>query len=343
MSAACVYGIGNPLMDVLVRLSDEDFSRFELEKGTMALIEPYRGEEILSSLAHLERLYSPGGSCPNTMIALATFGTTSALSGTVGLDELGKIYADRLRANQVESRLATRTGPTGTSIILVTPDAERTMNTHLGVCRHFSKHDLDRDALAEADYLYFTGYMWDTDSQKEAVRAAIEHAEAHDTGIVFDVADPAAVQRNRAAFLELIENHVDIALANRREAEILLGSGDVREGVRRLAEIAGVGVVKNGADGSYVQPAGHPATRIAATAAQAVDTSGAGDTYAAGFLHGLAEGGSIEEAGCFASYVSGEIIKTTGAQFTKDARAGVQRACQNGSWTAEAPAAQPVA
>jgi sugar/nucleoside kinase (ribokinase family) len=340
MNSPVVFGIGNPLIDILLDCTDEELEHFDLAKGTMQLIDPRRGEEILGALTHKEKHYSPGGSCPNTMIALATFGTPSTLAGTVGDDDLGEIYHKRLQSHHVRSDLTAHPGPTGTSIIMVTPDAERTMNTHLGVCRHFSTQDVDFGAIEQAEYLYFTGYMWDTENQKDAIRNAVATAERSGTRVVFDVADPFAVERNRDAFLTLIADHVDIAFANRSEAAIMFGVDQAERGVERLSELCTVAVVKDGADGSYVREQGAATQYIAPTAATPVDTSGAGDTYAAGFIHGIAQGGSLRDAGCFASYVAGEIIQLTGAQFTADVRRNIQTAEEDGSWKEAVPTAR---
>ncbi len=340
MSSVRVYGIGNPLIDALVHCRDEEFAQFDVAKGTMELIDPERGEEILASLADKEKHYSPGGSCPNTMIALATFGTSSALSGMVGDDELGGIYEERLRSHHVISDLSSHRGATGTCIIMVTPDGERTMNTHLGVCRHYGTSDLDVKAVGAADYLYFTGYMWDTESQKGAIRTAVQVAADSDTQVVFDVADPFAVERNRDEFIDLISEHVDIAFANKSEAEILFNVDAAEAGAARLSELCDIAVVKDGWSGSFVKERGERAQHIAATAASPVDTSGAGDTYAAGFIHGIAQGGSLRDAGCFASYVAGEIIQLTGAQFTEEVQQTIQSASRDGSWKEAVPTAR---
>lgn len=311
-----VYGIGNPLIDVLVNTSDAEVSDFGLVKGTMNLIEPDRGAELLASLTHKEKRYACGGSCPNTLIALSAFGARTVLAGKIGTDELGEVYDQRLRRHGVHSKLKTHEGVTGTSLIMVTPDSERTMNTHLGTCRHFCEADVDFDLIAAAQYLHFTGYMWDTESQKRAVISAIERAKDAGTTIVFDVADPFAAERNREEFEELIREHVDIVFANSREAELLLGTGDPAEAARMLGVHTAFAVVKAGVRGSYVQEAGESVRHVPATYTDnVVDTTGAGDVYAAGFIHGLLRGKTAAEAGAFAGFVASKIIGKLGAQF----------------------------
>lgn len=325
MGAVTVYGIGNPLIDVVVTCTDEEIETFGLAKGTMHLIDPERGASLLAALAGKEKRYSCGGSSPNTMIALATFGTTSALGGTLGNDELGGIYVEQLRSFGVESRVSTAEGATGTSIIMVSPDSERTMNTHLGVCQRFCREEVDFELVEAADYLHFTGYMWDTEPQQEAIAAAVERARATSTTIVFDVADPFAVKRNRKDFLSLIDGAVDIVFANRREAELMLDTDRAAVAAERLAEHTALAIVKDGADGSYIAERGGRCLHIPADVVEPVDTTGAGDMYAAGFLHGLASGGTIQDAGSFASLVAARIITQTGAQLSRDSADSIRK------------------
>jgi sugar/nucleoside kinase (ribokinase family) len=261
------------------------------------------------------------------MIALAAFGARTALAGKIGTDELGRIYNDRLSAHGVSSNLKTHDGPTGTSIIMVTPDSERTMNTHLGTCQHFTKEDVDYAAIEKARFFHFTGYMWDTDPQKEAVLAGIEKAKAQGTTVVFDVADPFAAERNQEKFVELIRDHVDIVFANAREAELLLDISDPKEAAQELGKHVRYAIVKAGADGSYVTEPGEPIRHIpAAPAENIVDTTGAGDVYAAGFLFGLVRGCTAADSGAFAAYVASKIIQQVGAQFDEDSSAEIRNA-----------------
>lgn len=336
-----VYGIGNPLIDVQANCSEEEIRDFGLEKGTMHLIDSPRNRELLQTLEEKEKQYCSGGSCLNTMIAMSHFGTTTAYGGKIGNDELGSIYQQQLAEQEVLSDLSTHSESTGTSIILVSPDSERTMNTHLGSCRYFSGEDVNYERLEQSNFFYFTGYMWDTESQKDAILKAISHAEASNTRIVFDVADPFAVERNREEFLELIENHASIVFANQREAEILFGESDPAAAAQQLGEIADIGVVKNGAEGSFVVASGDTTEKgsskpvvyeVPVVPADPVDSTGAGDVYAGGFLHMLANGGGPEEAGQFASYLASRIVEQWGAQFTQAARESICAAWEDGSW-----------
>ncbi len=333
MGKVAVYGIGNPLIDVLMKVEDHELEKLGLNKGTMQLIDNERGAEILEFFKDRDKSYAPGGACPNTMVTLASLGVPTALSGVVGNDELADIYGERLRERGVESELTVEFGETGTSIVLVSADQERTMCTRLGVCPQFSPERVVGERVAQAHYLYFTGYMWDTPSQKNALLSAIATARENNTQVVFDVADPFAVERHRDDFLELVADHVDVVLANRDEAHILMGYDDPRRAVVELAEKAGVAAVKDGSQGSYI--ASHDGERAAIPGfeARAVDTTGAGDTYAAGILYGLEKSASLGEAGRIASFIAARIVEKPGAQFTMAEARNITSALEQQSWT----------
>jgi sugar/nucleoside kinase (ribokinase family) len=310
-----VYGIGNPLIDIFVRVSDEELALLGLHKGTMHLIDEGRRGELLGVIGGRESSYGCGGSCPNTMVALASFGVRAALGGKISDDRFGSIYRDQLEKTGVISCLKNGSLPTGSSIILISPDSERTMNTFLGANRQFGPEDVDRGAIAEADFFHFTGYMWDTENQKEAILLGIDLAREAGTRVVFDVADPFAVSRNRDAFLRLIEEKADIVFANSEEARLLFDHYDARECARSLGRICATGVVKNGKKGSFVAAEGE-ILAIPVKGKEPVDTTGAGDMYAAGFLLGLSGGRSLYDSGLMASFLAGEIVRKRGAQFS---------------------------
>jgi sugar/nucleoside kinase (ribokinase family) len=326
-----IYGIGNPLIDIVARVSDEDLLSLGLDRGIMRLIDEEERAKIVAFLESKEKSYSCGGSCPNTMIALASFGVHTCIAGKVGNDEYAQIYRDQVAQLPIESRLKTGRGPTGSSIILVTPDSERTMNTYLGVNRQFGPEDVDEGLAADCRYFYFTGYMWDTELQKEAILKAIEIAEKNGRVVVFDVADPFAVNRNRQEFLDLVRNHVSITFANREEAHLLFDTTDTAESARELSRLCDIAVVKNGARGSYIMR-GDSLIDVPACDAEPVDTTGAGDMYAAGFLYGLTQELSLRDSGLCASYVASRIIVQHGAQFSSAEREAVAETIKNGGW-----------
>ena len=315
-----VYGIGNPLIDVIIRVTDDDLSRLSLDKGIMHLVTEERQREILDYLSGRAIEYRPGGSAPNTLLALAGLGIDGVISGKIGDDQFGRTYGEQVAAYGITSRLVMGDGMTGSSIILITPDGERTMNTHLGMCQQFTSADLDEELLAKADYLYFTGYMWDTEVQKESILRAINVCRANGARIAFDVADPFAVGRYREDFLRLLEEKVDIGFCNTSEAAILFGlepgngPEQNQQAAERLGTLVETAVLKIGKDGSLVRHAG-TTVHTPGEPVQVVDTTGAGDMFAAGFLAGLALNKPLDQCGKLAGDLAEAIIQQTGAQF----------------------------
>ena len=320
-----IYGIGNPLIDILAYISDSDLEKLSLYKGTMHLIDRERHGEIINYLKTKKLVYSPGGSCPNTMVTLRMLGIETTLAGGVGHDELADVYRLKLKDIGLNDELVSYDESTGTSIILLTEDKERTMNTYLGANRCFSEKDVNLDSLNEASLFYFTGYMWDTESQKGAVKKALDFCRKNGIKVAFDVADPFAVGRYRQTFLELIENYCDIVFANSEEARYLFDNYDAYECCKSMSKLTHIAVVKNGKKGSFVAE-DRKITQIPLSGSTSpVDTTGAGDTYAAGFLYGQAKGLSTTESAQIASYLAGEIISCLGAQFTIERAAQIRK------------------
>lgn len=310
-----VFGIGNPLIDVVIQATDSDLTALGLDKGIMHLVTEERQQEILTQFGDAARVYRPGGSAPNTMVALAGLGVPALISGKIGDDEFGRTYDAQVSEYGVASRLVQGDGATGSSVILVTPDGERTMNTHLGMCQEFTTGDVDEDSLKGARFLYFTGYMWDTELQKAAIRYAIELAKANRVTVVFDVADPFAVNRYRDDFRDLIADEVDIVFANEREASLLYeGCGGREECAARLGEDVTTAVMKVGKDGAILSHNGEHRT-VAGRPIAARDSTGAGDMFAAGFLAAYAVHQDPLRAAKAAGYLAEEIIQQIGAQF----------------------------
>jgi sugar/nucleoside kinase (ribokinase family) len=316
-----VFGIGNPLIDVVIQASDGDLETLGVAKGIMHLVDEDRQREILDHFGDAPRTYRPGGSAPNTLLALAGLGVPAVICGKIGDDDFGRTYGDQVDAYGITSRLIMGDGATGSSIILVTPDGERTMNTHLGMCQEFGVADLDETLLASADYLYFTGYMWDTEVQKGSIRRAIEIARENGVVVAFDLADPFAVERYRDDFVALLERDVDIVFANRTEAQILYGTENSEDAARMLGEHTRIAALKVGKDGSLVtqrDPGTAPIriTSVPGRPLAVTDTTGAGDMFAAGFLAALATGYDPIHAARAAGWLAEAVIQQIGAQFS---------------------------
>lgn len=314
-----VYGIGNPLIDYLCSVSDEDLHVLGLDKGIMLLIDTKKQRQIIEHTKNKNVIYSCGGSCPNTMVTLCSLGVHTTLAGSVGKDMIGAIYKKRLLESGVTDHLVEKEdATTGTSIILLTPDKERTMNTYLGANRLFDECDVDEQAVKNASLFHFTGYMWDTDNQKRAVMKALEICKENNIKVSFDVADPFAVSRYKNEFLTLIRDYVDIVFANREEGKFLTGLMGPKEACELIGEHTEIAIVKNGKMGSYLSQNGVISKIPLYGSSTPVDTTGAGDTYAAGFLYGYLTGRDATTSCNIASYLAGEIISQIGAQFNEE-------------------------
>lgn len=311
-----VYGIGNPLIDLLCFVTDKDIENLSLFKGTMNLIDEDKRMEIVEYLNKKEIRYSCGGSCPNTMVTLKSLGIETTLAGGIGFDDLGKMYKSRLKELGVNDELVENNAATGTSIILVTEDRERTMCTFLGANRNFNKDDVNLESAKKADIFYFTGYMWDTDSQQGAIRKVLDIKKKSNFIVAFDIADPFAVGRYRQTFFDIIKEYVDIVFANSEEARYLIDNYDAYECSKSIGKLCKTAVVKNGKKGSYISHDGKIYEIPVYGTNRPIDTTGAGDTYAAGFLYGVQKGYSVEDSGKIASILAGEIINQIGAQFS---------------------------
>ena len=316
-NSPAIYGIGNPIVDIVFHVSDDEIKALGLKKGTMSLVSKKRQTEIINYLKIKNASLFPGGSAPNTIIACNGLGIPSVLSGKIGDDNFGEIYLEQIKKYNVISRVVQGNGSTGTSVVLITPDAERTMNTHLGMCREFNEKDIDEELLRNSSFLYFTGYMWDTESQKKAIQKAVKIAKASNLKICFDVADPFVVERNRGDFLEFIKNNVDIVFANQPEISILFRSTKVDDTINKLMNIVKCGAVKLGKKGSIVFNNSNK-SRIEPNSISAKDTTGAGDMYAAGFLSSFSKTYDYKSSGIVGSALAEEVVQINGAQLSKN-------------------------
>ncbi len=330
--SAHVYGIGNTLIDIITAVSDEELISLGLHKGTMHLTDKQKRLELEAFLTDRTSVITPGGDCPNTMVTLHAMGVQSTLAGKVGNDKFGKMYSDRLKLLGVGNELAFCDEPTGSSIILVTPDSERTMNTFLGANRLYSAQDIVLSSLHNADIFYFTGYMWDTPEQQGAIMKALEETRNREIVVAFDVADSFAVGRYRDTFLHIINEYCDIVFANSDEARILFANYDPYECCRSMGKLCRIAIVKDGKRGSYISRSGKIVKIPVKGSMNPVDTTGAGDIYAAGFLYGLSTNLTIDEAGEVASFLAGEAIAQQGAQFSEEKALRLKIALQEGLW-----------
>jgi sugar/nucleoside kinase (ribokinase family) len=313
-----VSGLGNPLVDILINVDDDFLQKNRMNKGIMHLIDKQRKDQLIEQVQDKEQVVEVGGSCPNTIATLALLNTRVGLAGKIGRDYYGRVFEEKIREKGITSFLKNENCDTGICTIFITPDKERTMNTYLGACREFRREDLSPDMVRNSHFLYFTGYMWDTKNQKEAVICAIEIAKSSGVKVVFDIADPFAVERHREDFRYIAGHEVDIIVANAQEAGLLYREqpgpdGFLFDAVRYLGDLCELAVVTNGPDDTSISNNGKVFT-IPSFKSDVKDTTGAGDNFAAGFLYGLIKGYPIERCGRIASFIASKTIEKIGAQ-----------------------------
>lgn len=318
-----VYGLGNPLVDVIVHVDDELHRELGLAKGTMNLVDRERQEVILAKTSHRTPIVALGGSCANSMVMIAQLGGRAAFCGNLGNDELAKEYEAQLIKAGVDSYTKKSVGMTGSTVILVSPDAERTMNTHLGQCQELTKEALDLEAIGLSKYLYVEGYLWDTPKQQEAVLHALAHAKTQGVQIALSLSDAFVVQRHKEAFIGLIKDYVDLVFCNQMEAEYMTGETDPQKIVDALHQWTSHVVLTLGKQGSLISVDGQ-AYHIDAVLVEAVDTTGAGDSFAAGYLFGLTQGYEIAQAGRLAAKSASVVVGQVGPRFNGDFKGQVR-------------------
>lgn len=308
-----VVGLGSPLVDVVAQVSEELLKRLALAKGSMTLVELEHAEAIYASMP--SSIEVSGGSAANTMAGIAALGGRAGFIGKVAADELGEVFTHDITASGVDFEAAIdQRGGTGRCLVLVTPDAERTMATHLGVANTFAPGDVDGALLQRTKVTYLEGYLFDLAPAKEAMRQAIVTTHAADGSVAMSLSDAFCVDRHRGDFLALLNEDLDLLFANEDEAKALFKVANLDAALDALEETGVLSAVTMGAKGCVVvTPAGRiavPATPVTTV----VDTNGAGDLFAAGFLYGLTNGLDPERSAQLAVRCAAEAISHLGAR-----------------------------
>jgi sugar/nucleoside kinase (ribokinase family) len=310
-----VLGIGNALVDVLTNGPDEFLAEHDLVKGAMALIDADRARELYAAMAPATEI--SGGSVANTMAGVASFGGRAAFIGRVRDDELGEVFAHDIRAVgvQFETPPAQEGAPTGRCLIVVTPDAERTLNTFLGAAAEISPADVSEPLVAVAQVTYLEGYLFDQPSAKEAFRAAARHAHGAGRRVALTLSDGFCVDRHRDDFLALVEHDTDILFANEAEICSLYQVDDFDTALQHVDRHCEVAALTRSAKGSVIVSGGEVHVIDAERpSGDIVDSTGAGDQYAAGFLFGFTHGYDLGRCGRLGSLAAGEVISHLGAR-----------------------------
>jgi len=313
-----VTALENALVDMLVHAHEPDLMHLGLKKGVMQLVSAEVQREVLASLAGLRGArveVELGGSAANALRGMAVLGARTSYSSVVGDDENGHAFSGRLEKLGIVNRLVRAEGePTGTCLVVVTPDGERTLNTHLGACLKYEKKHVPVEDIRRSKVFFTTGYVYDSPAQIEAVEHAFEVAKEADVKVAVDVADPFVVQRWGAQLRTLLETRTHIVFANAQEAQMLVGCTGA-DAARTLGEKVELVVVKDGAKGAYVCHAGR-VIHVPTENVTPVDTTGAGDMFAGGFLYALTHGHSLETCGRLATLLAADTIMHTGVRLS---------------------------
>lgn len=309
-----IVAIGNAMVDVLARVSDKFLEERELSKGGMVLMEAGEAGKIYEDIIPEGEV--SGGSAANTVAAIASLGGTPAFIGKVQDDELGRLFSRDIGMSGVEfSTAPLEQGPaTGRSIVLVTPDAHRSMFTYLGASKELSQDDIDECLIKTCKVVYLEGYLWDSESTKNAMLKACKLAKEHHKQVALTLSDTTCVEDHRAEFLELIKNCVDILFANEEEIKNLYQEQDLFKVLDMIKHDCDLAIITRGAKGSVVVNGKVKVFVEADTVKNVTDSTGAGDAYAAGFLYGLINGRSLGTCALIGGYAAAEVISHFGAR-----------------------------
>lgn len=319
MSRYHVYGIGNALVDMEYSVAPEDLRAMGIDKGVMTLVDVDHQSELMVYLDEHHVHRSAGGSAANTVIALSQFGARGFYTCKVADDELGDLYARDLKANGVDTNAHERgeSGYTGRCLVFVTPDADRTMATYLGITGGLTRDELVPEALQSSDYLYVEGYLATSESARDAVAHARELAHAAGVKTSISLSDPNIVTHFREGLLEMIGPGMDLVFANEDEAKGITGSDELDDAVDWMKGISKEFVITRGSKGALAWN-GRELIEIEAQPVTPLDTVGAGDMFAGAFLYGLSQGWDHGAAGRLASAAAAKLIRTYGARLAPE-------------------------
>ena len=307
-----VVGIGNAIVDVLVQADDDLIDNFELTKGTMALVDEAQAERLYASVG--PGLETSGGSAANTLAGVAQLGGRAGFIGRVRNDQLGGIFSHDIRSvgARFDTPAATEGPSTARCLILVTPDAQRTMCTYLGASVGLDPADLDLEMVGQAKVLYLEGYLWDSDEAKAAFIAAAEVARAHGGEVALSLSDAFCVERHRESFQELVDGHVDILFANEMEITALYKANSFEEAADQVRGRCKLAALTRSEQGSVVLNGSGTHSIAPFQLGPLLDTTGAGDLYAAGFLPAYTQGQGVAACGRLGSLCAGQVVTQLG-------------------------------
>jgi sugar/nucleoside kinase (ribokinase family) len=318
-----VLGLGNALTDVLLQVSEDSLRELGLPKGSMNLITLEQAEQIQMRFASVRKRMVAGGSASNTITTISQLGGTAAFIGKIGNDEVGKFYREDMIKNGVTPILLTSsTQMSGCSVVLITPDGERTFATYLGAAADMHAEDIKKEAFVGYDIFHIEGYLV---QDNELIEKAMRLAKEAGCMVSLDLASYNVVNENQRFLKDLISKYVDIVFANEDES-FAYTHLNPEESVAKLAQQCDIAVVKVGKRGSYVQQS-NERYHIGAITTSCTDSTGAGDLYAGGFLHALSDGFDIRRCGEIGTIAAGRIVEVVGTKLSEDTWDEIRRIC----------------
>lgn len=305
-----ILGIGNALVDVMTLIDNDNIlEKFSLPKGSMQLVDAGISAKIKAGTYDFKRNLVSGGSAANTIHGLAMLGIETGFIGSIGKDDTGDFFENDMKKAGVNTYLSRRNTVTGTAVALISPGSERTFATHLGAAVELDSNDLNEEYFLNYNILYMEGYLI---FNKALVENACRIAKKHNMKIALDLASYNVVDAKLSDFKEIIENYVDIVFANEEEAKSFTGFAPP-EALNAISDLCEIAVIKVGKEGSLVKR-GEEIIKIGTLSVECIDTTGAGDLYASGFLYGYAKGLSLDLCGHFGSVLAGHVIEIVGAR-----------------------------
>ena len=314
MSDIDVVGVGNAIVDIIARCDEKTLTDLDLPKGHMQLISSEDADRLYDAMGPAVEI--SGGSAANTCAGIGAFGGKTGFIGVVNEDQFGKVFAHDLNAIGVKFDTPFTTGdtPTARCLVFVTPDGERTMNTYLGSCVELGPEDLNEDLIQQAKVTYLEGYLFDPPRAKEAFFKASEIAEKAGQRVALSLSDGFCVDRHRDDFLKFIKKHVDILFANEDEIKALYQTDDFASAADQIRHDVELAALTQGAKGSMILHGNATMAAPSIPVDAVVDTTGAGDLYAAGFLYGFTQGKALDICGSLGAVAASEIISHIGAR-----------------------------
>jgi len=310
---AKVLGIGNALVDILAQLeSDETLNKFNLPKGSMQLVDAATSIKVNEGTNNLKKEIASGGSAANTIHGLAKMGIETGFIGKVGQDEFGKLFHDDMTKNGIKPLLLKSDTPSGKAMALISPDSERTFATYLGAAVEVSDNDLSSDLYEGYDFFHIEGYLV---QNHELIETAVKFAKENGLKVSLDMASYNVVEDNLEFLKRIVKDYVDIVFANEEEAKSFTGK-EPEEAIHDFGDLCEYAIVKVGKEGSMIKHNGE-ITIVDSINAKSIDTTGAGDLYASGFLYGLISGFPLKKCGQIGSILAGKTIEVIGPKMNE--------------------------